>query len=65
MRDFVIPSRGRAIEPGEDFIEQMRSHLDDPVTDAEFVPCPNPKIDLAHLKNPQLAYYVRWRDQLR
>ena len=65
MSRFIPLGRGRDIEPGEDFIEQMRSHLDDPVSECGFVPCPHRRVDYSNLDPAQLSYYIFWRDSLR
>ena len=65
MARFTPRSRGKDIEPGPDFIDQMRAHQNDPVTDAPFVPCPHSRTDYSHLNDEQLAYYIHWRDELR
>ncbi len=65
MSRFRPVSRGKAIEPGEDFIDQMRSHLNDSVRKYDFIPCPNPKVDYGNLNEEQVCYYVYWRSELR
>jgi len=65
MAKFIIRPRGKAIRPGDDFIDQMKSHLHDPVEEMNFVPCPDYSTDYDHLSEDQLRYYLYWRGQLR
>ena len=64
MVRYAPRSRGKDIEPGPDFIQQMRDHIDDPVAEITFVPCPDTRTDFDHLTKEQLAYYSRWRYEL-
>ena len=50
---------------GPDFLEQMKSHLNDPAEECGFVPCDYRQIDYAHMSPEQIQYYIYWRDQLR
>jgi len=64
---FTMPNRKstESMPVGQDFLQQMKDHMDDPVEECDFAECDYSSIDFANLSPEQLRYYIYWRSELR